>query len=53
MLEDLEVRLSAAGFRGRNVLAAFVGAKLLTLVGLPMLTWIMAGRFGLPRRRAS
>ena len=35
-LEDLERRLSNAGFRGHNVLAMFVGAKLLTLIGLPL-----------------
>jgi tight adherence protein C len=45
-LEDLEVRLSVAGFRGRNVLAAFVGAKLLTLAGLPLLTWLVVQHFG-------
>lgn len=45
-LEDLQVRLNVAGFRGRNALAAFVGAKLLTLIGLPLLTWLMVARTG-------
>ena len=37
-LEDLELRLSTAGIRGRSALTAFIGAKLLALVGLPLLT---------------
>jgi tight adherence protein C len=45
-LEDLRTRLSVAGFRGRNALAAFVGAKLLTLLGLPMLAWLLVERTG-------
>jgi hypothetical protein len=40
-LEDLELRLSTAGIRGRSALTAFIGAKLLALVGLPLLTWIV------------
>ena len=40
-LEDLELRLAAAGFRGRTALASFIGAKLLALVGLPLLGWLM------------
>ncbi len=45
-LEDLERRLSNAGFRGHNVLAMFVGAKLLTLIGLPLVTWLLLQRTG-------
>ncbi len=45
-LQDLEVRLNVAGFRGRNALAAFVGAKLLTLIGLPLLAWVVVARTG-------
>ncbi len=45
-LEDLEMRLTAAGFRGRNMLAAFVGGKLLCLVGLPVLAWLLVARTG-------
>jgi tight adherence protein C len=45
-LEDLQVRLSVAGFRGRSALTAFVGAKLLTLVGLPLLAWLLVARTG-------
>jgi tight adherence protein C len=47
-LEDLQARLGAAGFRGRNSLAAFIGAKLLALVGLPLLAWILSARAGWP-----
>jgi tight adherence protein C len=45
-LEELQVRLSTAGLRGRNALAAFIGAKLLALVGLPLLCWIAVARTG-------
>jgi tight adherence protein C len=48
MMDDLELRLSSAGFRGRNMLAPFIGAKLLSLVGLPLLAWLIVGRFGWP-----
>lgn len=40
MLEDLEARLSAAGFRGRSTLTAFIGAKLLAFAGLPLVSWL-------------
>jgi tight adherence protein C len=43
-LEELQARLSTAGLRGRNALAAFVGAKLLALGGLPPLCWIAVSR---------
>jgi tight adherence protein C len=45
-LADLELRLNAAGFRGRSALAAFIGAKLLSLVGLPLLSWLLVQRTG-------
>ena len=45
-LADLEMRLNAAGFRGRSALAAFIGAKLLSLVGLPLLGWLVVQRTG-------
>jgi tight adherence protein C len=48
MLDDLELRLNSAGFRGRNMLAPFIGAKLLSLVGLPLLAWLAVGRVGWP-----
>lgn len=54
-LEDLEKRLRTAGFRGRNVLGLFIGAKLLLLIGLPALTWGLLQRTGwspLPRMAA-
>ncbi len=47
-LEDLQTRLSTAGFRGRNVLALFVGAKLLLLVVLPLLGWLVVQHASLP-----
>jgi tight adherence protein C len=47
MLEDLESRLNAAGFRGRNMLATFIGAKLLAFVGMPLLSWLLSGNAGL------
>jgi tight adherence protein C len=52
-LEDLEVRLSAAGIRGRSALAAFIGAKLLALVGLPLLTWIVVAGWSSSMRIAA
>jgi tight adherence protein C len=43
-LDELQLRLSTAGFRGRNALAAFIGAKLLALGGLPLVCWIAVSR---------
>ena len=43
-LEDLEARLAAAGFRGRTALASFIGAKLVALIGMPLLGWLMVER---------
>ena len=48
MLDDLELRLNSAGFRGRNMLAPFIGAKLLSLVGAPLLGWLVLERVGWP-----
>ena len=45
-LEDLETRLRTAGFRGRNVLGLFIGAKLLLLIVLPVVTWALLQRTG-------
>ena len=45
-LADLELRLAAAGLRGRSTLAAFIGAKLLALLGLPLLSWLLVERAG-------
>ena len=42
--KSCRVRLSTAGFRGRNALAAFIGAKLLALGGLPLLCWMAVSR---------
>jgi tight adherence protein C len=37
---ELEQTLQTAGFRGDRALGVFVGAKLVTLVGLPLLAWL-------------
>jgi tight adherence protein C len=47
-LGELEATLHAAGFRGRNGLSLFIGAKLLLLTGLPMLAWLFLERTGWP-----
>jgi tight adherence protein C len=52
-LEDLELRLSTAGIRGRSALTAFIGAKLLALVGLPLLTWIVVAGWSSSMRIAA
>ncbi len=38
-LEQLQQTLTAAGLRGSNGLALFVGSKMLLLVALPLLSW--------------
>jgi len=43
-LDDLERTLRTAGFRGRNVLSLFIGAKLLLLIGMPLLVWLLLQR---------
>ena len=52
-LEELQLRLITAGFRGRNALTAFIGAKLLALGGLPPLCWIAVSRTAWSPRSAS
>jgi tight adherence protein C len=47
-LEDLNLRLNSAGFRGHNMLPVFVGAKLLALIALPLLAWLIFGRMSWP-----
>ena len=47
-LGELEATLHAAGFRGRNGLSLFIGAKLLLLIGQPVLTWLFLQRLGWP-----
>jgi tight adherence protein C len=47
-LAELEATLHAAGFRGRNGLSLFIGAKLLLLIGLPVLSWLFVQRMGWP-----
>lgn len=37
---DFEQTLQSAGFRGDRALTTFVGAKLLSLVGVPLLVWL-------------
>ena len=42
-VSELELTLSAAGFRGPNGLGLFVGSKLLLFSGLPTLAWFSLG----------
>jgi tight adherence protein C len=44
---NLESTLAAAGMRGARALPIFVGAKVLLLTGVPVLTWLLAQHFGL------
>ena len=43
---ELELTLTAAGFRGSNGLSLFVGSKLFMLVGVPTLAWFGLGTLG-------
>jgi tight adherence protein C len=47
-LAELERTLHAAGYRGRNVLGLFIGAKLLLLIGFPVVAWLLVRRTGWP-----
>lgn len=40
-LSELQMSLQVSGFRGRGGLGLFVGAKLIALVSLPLVTWIV------------
>ena len=44
---ELQQTLSAAGFRGPNVMAMFIGSKLAMLFGLPVAGWFLAQYFAL------
>ncbi len=44
---ELQQTLSAAGLRGPNVLALFVGSKLMMLFGLPLAGWVVSQNMGL------
>lgn len=45
--DELQQTLSAAGFRGPNALAMFVGSKLTMLFGLPIAAWSLSQNMGL------
>ena len=47
-LDQLQQTLVAAGLRGANGLALFVGSKLLLLTGLPMLAWLWLHQLHIP-----
>ncbi len=49
---ELQQTLSAAGFRGPNVMAMFIGSKLAMLFGLPVAGWFVAQYFGLSGNNA-
>ncbi len=42
---ELQQTLSAAGFRGANAMALFIGSKLSMLFGLPLLGWVLWQHF--------
>ena len=43
--DELQSTLSAAGFRGSNAMAVFVGSKLMMLGGGPLVGWVVAKNF--------
>jgi tight adherence protein C len=45
--DELQQTLSAAGFRGPNAMALFVGSKLSMLFGLPLAAWLLAQNMGM------
>jgi tight adherence protein C len=45
---ELEHTLAASGLHGTNGLAAYIGAKLLLLCGLPVVTWLSLHNYNLP-----
>lgn len=44
---ELQQTLSAAGFRGQNAMALFVGSKIMALSGLPAAAWLVGQNMGL------
>jgi tight adherence protein C len=48
-LAELEATLSASGMRGSQGIGIFIGAKLLLLILLPLITWLVCGHLPLPR----
>jgi tight adherence protein C len=49
-LQEAEMLLGGANLHGDAIVATFVGAKVLLLVGLPPLVWVLAGLVGLADR---
>jgi tight adherence protein C len=47
-LADLEQNLAAAGVRGQNGVALFIGTKILLLAALPLVTLVLTGNLNLP-----
>ncbi|HVC63810.1 MAG TPA: type II secretion system F family protein [Acetobacteraceae bacterium] len=45
-LTELESTLAASGLRGSQGVGVFVGAKILALIGLPLLTWLLVRDLG-------
>ena len=48
-LAELEATLAASGMRGSQGIGIFIGAKLLLLLLLPLITWFVAGHLPLPK----
>lgn len=44
---ELQQTLSAAGFRGPNAMAMFIGSKLSMLFGMPLMAWLLTQHFAL------
>lgn len=44
---ELQQTLSAAGFRGQNAMALFVGSKIMAFFGLPAAAWLLGQNMGL------
>jgi len=47
-LSELEDTISAAGLRGSQGIGVFIGAKLLLLIAMPLLTWVISDDLPLP-----
>jgi tight adherence protein C len=47
-LSELEQMLAASGLRGANALNLFIGGKIVLAAGLPLLTFLLAPKLGLP-----
>jgi tight adherence protein C len=47
-LSELEATLAASGMRGSQGIGIFIGAKLMLLIVLPLITWLVSGNLPLP-----